>query len=216
MSHPDAVSHCSACSICLPRHRSSLSSQSGRFTRALICKDNETNKHEPAVYLLLVPSDNQNTEAIAMPNRWLDRAVALLVYFKAMQPKQNECACFTHCFWMLLEGHSSFQWHFDSSERIRRFWMRRWWEDDNLTCYGTEGVDSRPNTSPYWCTKCCDTRHQQDGLSFHPRHATQTLFQYQDRTCSGSWTVWFGLLSSRHIYINQQSLVSVPEAWSMR
>lgn len=22
-------------------------------------------------------------------------------------------------------------------------------EDDNVMCYGTEGVDSRPNTSPY-------------------------------------------------------------------
>lgn len=70
-------------------HSTDVWSQSGRFTRALICKDNETNKHEPAVYLLLVLSDNQNTEAIAMPNRWLDRDVALLVYFKAMQPKQN-------------------------------------------------------------------------------------------------------------------------------
>ncbi len=120
--------------------------------------------------------DNQNTEAIAMPKRWLDRDVALLVYFKAMQPKQNECACFTHCCWLLLESHSSFQWHFDSSKRMGRSWMRRLWEDDNMTCYGTEGVDSRPNTSPYWCTKCCDTRHQQDRLSFPPRHVTRTIF----------------------------------------
>lgn len=181
-----SAQHAPSASQDAAHHSADVWSQSGCFTsHALICKDNETNKHEPAVYPLLVLSDNQNTEAIAMPNWWLDKAVALLVYFKAMQPKQNECACFTHCFWMLFEGHSSFQWRFDSSGRMGRSWMQRRWKDDNMTCNGTEGVDSRPNTSPYWCTKCCDTRHQQDGLSFSPRLATQPKLFISTKTRTG-------------------------------
>lgn len=81
--------------------------------------------------------------------------------------------------WMCLFLHSAFWCYqvtpaFNDISIAAKGWDGLECEDDNMMCYGTEGVDSRPNTSPYWCTKCCDTRHQQDGLSLPPlpRHPT--------------------------------------------
>lgn len=97
--------------------------QSRRFTHALTCKDNETNKHS-AVHLLIVPSDNQKTEAIAMPNqRWLVQAVALLTQSHAT-PKSK---------WMnVLVLHRTFGCYqkvtpaFDDISRAAKMMGRSW------------------------------------------------------------------------------------------
>lgn len=170
VSHPDAVSQWPPLlsMLHLPPNTPFITQQMrGRFTRALTRKDNEANKHAwtRRVSTACAEWQSENTEAIAMPNRWLDRPVALLVYFKAMQTKTMNVLVLHIAFGCYQKVTPAFN---DISIAAKGWDGPERREDDNMTCYGTEGVDSRPNTSPYWCTKCCDTRHQQDGLSLSP------------------------------------------------